>query len=113
MIDNGHGFTIVFATFILFLSVVTLCTFDTWQTILFASLCMLIAIYVLLLGVDKLTTLDVTTVKEGFISESHQSKYEWLQNDELFDDFYASVFMKLTQIETLIQAESDICLQEF
>jgi SAM-dependent methyltransferase len=113
MIDNGHGFTIVFATFILFLSVVTLCTFDTWQTVLFASLCMLIAIYVLLLGVDKLTTLDVTTVKEGFISESHQSKYEWLQNDELFDDFYASVFMKLTQIETLIQAESAICLQEF
>ena len=113
MTDSGHGFTIVFATFILFLSVITLCTFDTWQTLLFASLCMLIAMYVLLLGVDKLTTMDVTTVKEGFITESQQSKYEWLQNDELFDDFYASVFMKLTQIETLIQAESAICLQEF
>jgi len=111
--DTGYGFTIVFATFIVFLSIINICTFDTWQTILFASLCMLIAIYVLLLGVDKLTTMDVTSVKEGFISESQQSKYEWLQNDELFDDFYASVFMKLTQIETLIQAESAICLQEF
>jgi len=113
MMDTGYGFTIVFATFIVFLSIINICTFDTWQTILFASLCMLIAIYVLLLGVDKLTTMDVTSVKEGFISESQQSKYEWLQNDELFDDFYASVFMKLTQIETLIQAESAICLQEF
>jgi len=122
---------IVFATFILFLSVITLCTFDTWQTVLFASLCMIVAMYVFLLGVDKLTTLDVTTVSEGFMTESvskaivpikngtttvtqsDTSKYEWLQNDELFDDFYASVFMKLTQIETLIQAEAAICLEEF
>ena len=61
---------IVFATFILFLSVITLCTFDTWQTVLFASLCMIVAMYVFLLGVDKLTTLDVTTVNEGFMTES-------------------------------------------
>ena len=104
---------IVFATFIVFLSVITLCTFDTWQTVLFASLCMIVAMYVLLLGVDKLTTTDITMVKEGFVSESAKSKFEWLQNDELFDDFYASVFTKLTQIESLVQAEAAICLEEF
>ena len=65
------------------------------------------------MGVDHVTTLDVTTVAEGFISQSEESKYEWLQNDELFDDFYASIFTKLTQNETLIQAETAICLQEF
>jgi 2-polyprenyl-3-methyl-5-hydroxy-6-metoxy-1,4-benzoquinol methylase len=65
------------------------------------------------MGVDHVTTLDVTTVAEGFITQSEESKYEWLQNDELFDDFYASIFTKLTQNETLIQAETAICLQEF
>jgi SAM-dependent methyltransferase len=108
-----QGWIIVFATGIMLLSMITLCTFDTWQTVLLATLCSCIAMYVFLLGVDKLTTIDVTTVKEGFVTESAVSKYEWLQNDELFDDFYASVFTKLTQIETLLQAESAICLQEF
>jgi len=110
-----QGWIIVFATGILLLSIVTLCTFDTWQTVLFATLCICIAMYVFLLGVDRLTTLDVTTVSEGFVSENTAttSKYEWLQNDELFDDFYASVFTKLTQIETLLQAETAICLEEF
>ena len=106
-------YIIVFATIILFLSIITLCTFDTWQTVLLTFLCIIITIYVFLMGVDHVTTLDVTTVAEGFISQSEESKYEWLQNDELFDDFYASIFTKLTQNETLIQAETAICLQEF
>ena len=81
------GWIIVFATFVLFLSIVTLCTFDTWQTVLLALFCVFIAMYVFLLGVDKLTTGDVLTIREGFVSDSQESKYEWLQNDELFDDF--------------------------
>jgi len=111
--SNIPGSMVVVATVVLFLSIVTLSTFETWQTVVLAMLCMILSVYILLLSVDKFTTLDVTTVKEGFVSESDKSKFEWLQNDELFDDFYASVFMKLTQIETLIQAESAICLQEF
>lgn len=106
-------YTIILATFVLFFALITLCTFDTWQTVLLAIFCAIIAVYVFLLGVDKLTTTDITTVSEGFVTQSHESKYEWLQNDELFDDFYASVFVKLTQIETLIQAEAAICMQEF
>ena len=46
-------------------------------------------------------------------TEAQKSKYEWLTNDDLFDDFYASVFTKLTKNEKLIQAETAICLEEF
>jgi 2-polyprenyl-3-methyl-5-hydroxy-6-metoxy-1,4-benzoquinol methylase len=69
--------------------------------------------YVFLLGVDKLTTGDVLTVREGFVSDSQESKYEWLQNDELFDDFYAAIFTKLTQTEAMLQAEAAICMEVF
>jgi SAM-dependent methyltransferase len=64
---------------------------------------------------DKLTTLDYYTVSEGFVADSAASKsqYQWLGNDELFDDFYGSVFTKLTQNENLIQAEAAICMEEF
>ena len=107
------GWIIVFATFVLFLSIVTLCTFDTWQTVLLALFCVFVAMYVFLLGVDKLTTGDVLTVREGFVSDSQESKYEWLQNDELFDDFYAAIFTKLTQTEAMLQAEAAICMEVF
>ena len=107
------GWIIVFATFVLFLSIITLCTFDTWQTVLLALFCVFVAMYVFLLGVDKLTTGDVLTVREGFVSDSQESKYEWLQNDELFDDFYAAIFTKLTQTEAMLQAEAAICMEVF
>lgn len=116
--EFNSGYIIVFATFIVYLSIVTLCAFDTWQTVLLTMVCLMIAVYVFLLGVDNLTPMNVLTVKEGFMTEkgeteSKKSKYEWLQNDELFDDFYASVFTKLTQTEALIQAEAALCLEEF
>jgi len=116
--EFNSGYIIVFATFIVYLSIVTLCTFDTWQTVLLTMVCLMIAVYVFLLGVDNLTPMNVLTVKEGFMTEkgeteSKKSKYEWLQNDELFDDFYASVFTKLTQTEALIQAEAALCMEEF
>jgi len=107
------GWIIVFATVVLFLSIITLCKFDTWQTVLLALFCVFVAMYVFLLGVDKLTTGDVLTVREGFVSDSQESKYEWLQNDELFDDFYAAIFTKLTQTEAMLQAEAAICMEVF
>ncbi len=59
--------------------------------------------------------MDYYSIKEGFINESQAaiSKYEWLGNDDLFDDFYGSVFTKLTQYENLVQAEAAICMEEF
>jgi SAM-dependent methyltransferase len=54
-------------------------------------------------------------IKEGFVSDSeaNKTKYDWLENDDLFDDFYASVFTKLTQNEKLVQAETALCMTEF
>ena len=106
---------IVYVTIILLGALITLFTFDNIQTVLLVSLLIIGVVYLVVLSMDRLTTLSVLTIREGFVAESaaSASKYEWLGNDDLFDDFYASVFTKLTQNEPLIQAETAICLEEF
>ena len=106
---------IVYASIIVLASLLTLFTFDTIQTVLLVSLLLIVVSFVFVMGIDRLTTYNTITIKEGFVSESDElTKYEWLtDNDEIFDDFYASVFTKLTQNENLIQAETAICLEEF
>jgi SAM-dependent methyltransferase len=90
-------------------------TFDTWQTGVLIVLLLIAVSYLFILGLDRLTTLNYLNVKEGFVAETvaETTKYEWLSNEDLFDDFYASVFTKLTQNENLIQAETAICMEEF
>jgi SAM-dependent methyltransferase len=116
--EEGYQKTVVYATILILAAMITLFTFDTWQTILLVSLFLIGINYVIILSMDRLTTTNVMNVSEGFVtdekdSEAATSKYEWLGNDDLFDDFYASVFTKLTQNENLIQAETAICLEEF
>ena len=112
----------VYFTLFVLAGLLTLFTFDTWETILLVSLLLIGISYVSILTTDRLFAPDPQT--EGFTSESgsdsessessaKKTQHEWLDNDELFDDFYASIFTKLTQNEKLIQAESAICLQEF
>ena len=100
----------------------TLFTFDTWETVLLVALFLLGVSYLSILTMDRLfdpIPYESGLALEGFqdgkdtLSQAKQTRYEWLENDELFDEFYASVFTKLTQNEKLIQAESSICLQEF
>jgi SAM-dependent methyltransferase len=127
---NDLYLMIVYATIIILSAIITLIAFDTWQTVLCTSLLLILIMYVIILSVDRLTdinTLDTdafitalttsSTKTEGFEdkkeSEANTSKYEWLTNADLFDDFYAGVFTKLTQNEALIQAETAICLEEF
>jgi SAM-dependent methyltransferase len=113
---------LIYIVIIILACVITICTFDTWQNMILIALVLILLSYIFILGIDKLTTLNYTNIKEGFVSETvdvedvtdaKMSKYEWLNNDDLFDDFYASVFTKLTQNENLIQAETAICLEEF
>jgi SAM-dependent methyltransferase len=106
---------VVYATIILLGALITLFTFDNIQTVLLVSVLIIGVVYLVVLSMDRLTTLSVLTIREGFVAESaaSASKYEWLGNDDLFDDFYASVFTKLTQNEALVQAETAICLEEF
>jgi len=115
--DLVYSQLIVVATLLIMGALFTVATFDTWQTVLMIILFLIGVQYLMVLTLDRLTTVNYGSISEGFVTsketESALSKYEWLSNDDLFDDFYASVFTKLTQNENLIQAETAICLEEF
>ena len=106
---------LLYVVIIILACLITVFTFDTWETVVLVCFLLMSISYVFILALDNLTTLNCGNIKEGFVSESAAaaSKYEWLSNDDLFDDFYASVFTKLTQNEKLIQAETAFCLEEF
>lgn len=62
------------------------------------SLFLLMSIsYVFILTLDNLTTLNCGNIKEGFVTESSAavSKYEWLGNEDLFDDFLCLCIYKV------------------
>lgn len=113
----------VYFTVIVLAALLTLFTYDTWETILLVTLLLTSISYVALLTTDRLFSpsplssssehLKGVMTTEGFEDAAKKTRYEWLENDELFDEFYASVFTKLTQNEKLIQAEAAICIQEF
>ena len=110
---------LIYIVIIILASLLTIFTFDTWQTMGLVILLLISLSYLFILALDKLTTVNYLGIKEGFVSEQNKendaaiSKYEWLGNDELFDDFYASVFTKLTLNEKLVAAEAAICMEEF
>lgn len=113
---------VVYFTLFACAALLTLFTFDTWETVLLVSLLLVITSYGIILTTDRLTPLDsgLDTALEGFTSQrattggaADSTRQEWLETDELFDAFYASIFTKLTQNENLIQAETAICLKEF
>ena len=117
--DPFYSQLLVTATLIIIASLFTVIAFDTWQTVLLMILFLIGMNYLIILSLDRLTTINYGSISEGFVthekggSDAALSKYEWLSNDDLFDDFYASVFTKLTQNENLIQAETAICMEEF
>lgn len=92
---------------------ITLITFDTLYTAIAATCLLILVSYILILSIDKFTTVNCSTIHEGFVTNIDDSQYDWLQTEDLFDDFYASVFTKLTQNEKLVQAETAVCMQEF
>lgn len=112
---EGYQKLVIYATIIMLGALITVFTFDTWQTVLIVTLLLILINYLIVLSLDKVGQVNFLKVKEGFTTETDAvtSKYEWLGNDDLFDDFYASVFTKLTQNENLIQAETAICMEEF
>jgi SAM-dependent methyltransferase len=123
-------FTIILIGIIMSGSLLTVFIFESWSNILLNVLVLIIVSYFIIFIIDKLSINDNNSIDiEGFTdkpidddkinssdineSDANKSKYEWLTNDDLFDDFYASVFTKLTQNEKLIQAETAICMEEF
>jgi len=113
--DGLYQKLLVYVVIVILACLITIFTFDTWQTTALVALLLIAISYIFILGIDRLTTYKVGSIKEGFVTESsaETSKYEWLSNDDLFDDFYASVFTKLTQNEKLVEAEAAICMEEF
>lgn len=106
---------LIYVIIIIIACLITIFTFDTWETVILIVFLLMSISYLFILAIDKLTTLNCKNIKEGFVTESQAdtSKYDWLTNDDLFDDFYASVFNKLTQNDKLVQAEAAICMEEF
>ena len=115
MLNLFYQKLLIYVVIIIIACLITLFTFDTWETCGLVCVLLICLSYIFVLALDKLTPLNYGTIQEGFITESAAaaSKYEWLSNDDLFDDFYAGVFTKLTQNENLIQAETAVCLEEF
>ena len=118
----------IYVTIILLTICITVFTLDTWQMGCMICLFSICVSYLVILGMNNVLSWDVTHIAQGYVKKSNgylkegftsnesdatQSKYDWLTQDDLFDDFYASVFTKLTQHENLIQAEASICLEEF
>jgi SAM-dependent methyltransferase len=104
----------VYLTIMLAVSMMILFTFESWKTMGAVSVMLIVLSYLVVLAIDKFTASPLVSLrKEGFEDAAQTSKYEWLQNDDLFDDFYASVFTKLTQTEALLQAEAALCMEEF
>ncbi len=113
--DGFYQKLIIYVVIIILAALITVFTFDNWHSAGLVVLMLIAISYIFILAIDKLSTHEY---KEGFTTESNAtdaqvSKYEWLGNEDLFDDFYASVFTKLTQNEKLIQAETAICMEEF
>jgi len=109
---------LIYTVIIILGALTTVFIFDSWANILIVALFLVTVSFIVVLTIDKLSSLCTNKINEGFVSESNNSdasmsKYEWLTNNDLFDDFYASVFTKLTQNENLIQAETAICMEEF
>ncbi len=60
---------ILYATFIILGVLLTLFTFDTWQTVLLVSLLLIGVNYLVILSMDKLTDINYLTIKEGFVGD--------------------------------------------
>jgi SAM-dependent methyltransferase len=105
---------------------------DTWQWTLLVVLILLCSNYIIHVGLDRLSSTQLTLdddyfyVKEGFTNdkdkdndkgktdnESLKSRYEWLTDDDIYDDFYVSIFNKLTMQHELMQGEVEVIMDEW
>jgi len=94
--------------------------FSPFQWIIVGILIIGVFHYLWLIWEDKYATKVVSgySGKEGFqdargISDSEQSKTIWFENDELFDDFYCSVYDNLTQLAGRFPQEVSLILNQW
>lgn len=93
---------------------------DLWQSILLVIIILFCVHYLYLVLMDRLTEMPAS-LSEGFddstantnTSMSKDSQGETLVNDEIYDDFYSSVYHKIFMTDKLVQAEAAIALHDW
>jgi SAM-dependent methyltransferase len=87
---------------------------DLWQSILLLIIILFCLHYLYLVLMDRLTELPAS-LSEGFedTSMAQESQGETLVNEEIYDDFYASMYHKIFMTDKLVQAEAAIALHDW
>jgi SAM-dependent methyltransferase len=83
-----------------------------FQSILLIMLLMGCAHYVWLVWNDRYSP-RASGLKEGFTSESEKSRTQWFENDELYDEFYSSVYDNLTQLAGRYPQEISLIMHQW
>ena len=94
---------------------ITALGFTGFQLILLILLIFGCLHYIWLVWEDKYA-LKPSGLKEGFtsgISESEKSRTLWFENDELYDEFYASVYDNLTQLAGRYPQEISLIMHQW
>ncbi len=99
-----------------------------WQIVFLGVLIVFSVNYLTMIFIDKFrkpipieTSSDTSgSAIEGFTDQSpgiktdaEDSKYEWLENDRIYDSFYASIYDQLVQSGTRTQAEVKLLLSKW
>jgi len=83
-----------------------------FQGILLTMLIMGCIHYVWLVWNDRYSPRS-SGLKEGFTSESEKSRTQWFENDELYDEFYSSVYDNLTQLAGRYPQEISLIMHQW
>lgn len=89
---------------------------DMWQSILLIIVILLCINYLAIVLMDRLTTHPYdanSSTTEGFDTMAQASRTETLMGEEIYDDFYASVYHKIFQHDRLVQAEAALALHDW
>jgi SAM-dependent methyltransferase len=86
-----------------------------WQWVLISILLVVCINYITAVVVDKVKTPIPALTTEGFVSPnaSEESKYEWLNNNTLYDQFYASIYDQLVETSNRTQIEVALLLNRW
>lgn len=86
----------------------------TWQLIPIVIILVIAINYITAVIVDKMQTAPALKT-EGFVSTnaSEESKYEWLNNVSLYDQFYSTIYDQLVQSSNRTQIEVALLLERW
>jgi SAM-dependent methyltransferase len=102
--------------------------FSTWQIIMLGLIIIVAVNYLTVIYFDKInqpmpikTEVASTGSKEGFEdqknvvspTDAEAARYEWLNNEQLYDHFFASIYDLLVQPSTRAQAEVSFLLNKW